>query len=158
MNGMTLAGLNEFSSGIVFEWNGQEQFVLFEVPAERGDVSGFKYLSFRAAQSTRHPLTTAVREDLTFSVQLVDANGRSGTICIGAYGGGIEEPYQRRRCGAGVGWANEFETIRIPLRDFLAMGTRVDLTDIIGVGFLAGPLHGSNEGRIGLDEIEFTSE
>jgi hypothetical protein len=89
MNGMTLAGLNEFSSGIVFEWNGQEEFVLFEVPADRGDVSGFEYLSFRAAQSTRHPLTVVALEDLTFSVQLVDANGRSGTICIGAYGGGI---------------------------------------------------------------------
>jgi len=158
MNGMTLAGFLEFSSGITFEWNGQEEFVLFEVPADRRDISGFRYLSFRAAQSTRHPLTTAVLEDLTLSVQLVDAEGRSGTICIGAYGGGIEEPYQRRRCGGGRGWANEFETIRIPLRDFLAMGTRVDLTDIVGVSFLTGPAHGSPEGRIGLDEIEFTNE
>jgi hypothetical protein len=38
------------------------------------------------------------------------------------------------------------------------MGTRLDLTNLVGVSFLAGPTHGSHEGRIGLDEIEFTSE
>jgi len=49
--------------------------------------------------------------DLTFDVRLRDSQGGSSTINIGAYGGGIEEPYQRTGCGSGTGWANEFETI-----------------------------------------------
>jgi hypothetical protein len=101
-----------------------------------------------------------VLEDLDLSVELIDHNGRSSRIRIGAYGGGIEEPYQRPRCGGlGLrGWANEFETIRIRLEDFKSDGRPLDLTRIGVVGFLMGPSFGSPEGRIGLDEIEFTVE
>jgi hypothetical protein len=159
-NGMTLAGPGDSSYGSIVRWNaGSEgRYLLFEVKEGMGDFTAHDFLSFRAAQTTRHPLTDLELGDLTFSVQLWDAFGNSSTISIGTYGGGIEEPYQRRFCGSGVGWANEFETVRIPLRDFTAGGRALALDSIAGVAFLFGGRFGSDFGRIGLDEIELTSE
>ena len=136
--------------------SGTDESLLFEMPAGRADLSGFTHLGFRATQATRHPFTRSESGDLTFGVQLIDARGRQRTICIGAYGGGIEEPYQRGGCGSGRGWANEWETVRIPLRDFTTETPDLDLRRVAAVGFLFGPSHGSFEGRIGLDEIELT--
>ena len=96
--------------------------------------------------------------DLDFAVQLSDSSRRSSTIHIGAYGGGIEEPYQRSTCGNGNGWANEFETIRIPLADFRRDGSQLDLADVVAITFLFGPSHGSMAGRIGLDELVFAGD
>ncbi|MBX3462154.1 MAG: hypothetical protein KF830_03210 [Planctomycetes bacterium] len=123
----------------------------------RPRFSDFTHLSFRAAQASRHPLTTAMLGDLTFSVSLEDELGNQGTIQIGAYGGGIEEPYQRNSdptCGTGSGWNSEFETIRIRLTDFQNNGSGLDLSRVRRVVFRFGPAHGSAQGRIALDEIE----
>jgi hypothetical protein len=158
MNGMTLAGPGDTSAGSVLEWDGTDEWLMFEVPAGLRDLGALRTLSFRAAQSTRHALTTAEAGDLHFSVQLVDSARRASTIRIGAYGGGIEEPYQRGGCGQGNGWANEFETIRIPLADFRRDGNALDLTDVVAITFLFGPSHGSRSGRIGLDEVAFTGD
>jgi hypothetical protein len=122
----------------------------------------FTHLSFRAAQGSRHPLTSAVLEDLTFSVALEDATGNRSWINLGAYGGGIEEPYQRGNgsppCGVGDGWNSEYETIRIRLTDFLNNGSALNLSGVTKVIFGFGPSHGSSFGRIGLDEIELTTK
>jgi hypothetical protein len=122
----------------------------------------FAYLSFRAAQGSRHPLTSAVLEDLTFSVALEDSAGNRSWINIGAYGGGIEEPYQRGNssppCGVGNGWNSEYETIRIRLTDFLNNGSSLNLSAVRKVIFGFGPSYGSSLGRIGLDEIELTTK
>ncbi len=155
MNGMTLAGFGDASSGVTFGWDMVDESLTFELPPGT-DLGQFSHLSFRAAQASRDPLTNAERGDLDFSVQVVDADLDTSTIAISAYGGGIEEPYLRRNCGTGAGWANEFETIRIPLGDFLAEGRPLDLGRAVAVSFLFGPSHGSAQGRIGLDEIEFT--
>jgi hypothetical protein len=128
----------------------------------RPNVGNFAYLSFRAAQSTRHPLTIAPPlGDLTFSVSLEDSAGHIGTINIGAYGGGIEEPYQRSTdppCGTGVGWNSEYETIRIRLTDFCNNGSQVNLDNVKKLIFRFGPTYGSLQGRLGLDEIELTTK
>ena len=128
---------------------------MFEMAGGPTDLRGLEALTFRAAQTTRDVLTNAVQDDLTFSVRLWDAAGVESTIHIGAYGGGIEQPYQRTGCGGGAGWANEFETIRVPLSGFLVNQSGLDLRSIVAVEFLFGPLYGSPEGRICLDEIEF---
>ncbi len=156
MNGMTHARTTDTSRGVVFEWNGGDRFYELEIVPEQRDFSGERYLSFRACQGTRHPYTVAELGDLTFTVSLRDAHGTLGSINIGSYGGGIEEPYQRRGAGDGTGWFNEFETIRIRLTDFLTDGSGLDLTDIAAVRFDFGPSFGSNEGRLGLDEIEIS--
>jgi hypothetical protein len=125
----------------------------------RPNLRDYGFLSFRAAQASRHPLTTAVLGDLTFSVSLEDNLGNQGTINIGAYGGGIEEPYQRNTdppCGTGLGWNSEYETIRIRLTDFCNNGSNVDLSNVRKVVFRFGAGFGSTQGRIGLDEIELT--
>jgi hypothetical protein len=132
------------------------------------DLSDDASLSFRAAQISRHPNTIAAFGDLTFDVVLVDGSGDSSRINIAAYGGGLEEPYQRGGpggsffdCGAGPpGWYAEFETVRIRLSDFLNNGSDVDLTNIVAVRFeFAAPGSGTSPvGRIGLDEIEITRD
>jgi hypothetical protein len=155
---MTLAGPGDSSAGSVLEWDGTDEWLMFEVPAGQRDLTALRTLSFRAAQSTRDPLTTVEAGDLDFAVQLADSARHAGTIRIGAYGGGIEEPYQRGGCGQGNGWGNEFETIRIPLADFRRDGNPLDLTDVVAITFLFGPSYGSPSGRIGLDELAFTRD
>jgi hypothetical protein len=156
MNGMTFAGPGDTSRGCVLEWDSADEWLMLEVPAGMRDLRGLGHLSFRAAQSTRHPLTVAELGGRDVEVQLTDSALRASTIRISAYGGGIEEPYQRGTCGMDVGWANEFETIRIPLADFRRDGVPLNLADVVAVTFLFGPAHGSPVGRIGLDEIELT--
>jgi hypothetical protein len=158
MNGMTWAGPGDDSAGLVLEWNATNEFLAFELPAGHRDLSAFRTLSFRAAQSTRSPETIAALGDLDFEVELWDRRASFSAIRISSYGGGVEEPYQRTGggCGAGAGWANEFETLRIPLADFARDGRLLDLTRVVSVIFRFGPGHGHSVGRIGLDDIELT--
>ena len=97
-------------------------------------------------------------EDLIFTVTLADDAGQSSSIGIGVYGGGIEEPYQRGGFGTGSGWQNEFETIRIRLDDFQRNGQALDLQNLRSVRFEFGSVHGSPEGRLAFDDIEFVKE
>ncbi len=158
-NGMTSGGAGDTTAGITFSWQrNADSHALFEVHREIMDVSKYEYLSFRAAQMTRTPPTVAEFGDVTFGVELFDLFGHSSTVRIDAYGGGIEEPYQRRGCGTGAGWANEWETIRIPLADFTANGRRLETRGVIGIAFHFGERYGSELGRIGLDDIEFTKD
>jgi len=169
-NGFTMdefsgnGGQRSNSFAEVFSFQGAvPSFLTYDLSTatNRPNFGSFAYLSFRAAQSTRHPLTTAVLGDLTFSVELEDGAGHVGTINIGAYGGGIEEPYQRNTdptCGAGVGWNSEYETIRIRLTDFCNNGSHVDLDNVKKLHFRFGPTYGSLQGRLGFDEIELTTK
>ncbi|TAJ18234.1 MAG: hypothetical protein EPO68_08260 [Planctomycetota bacterium] len=156
MNSMTLNGDGtDTSAGVVFDWNNADTYYAYIDPSGGGVPVGlWKLLSFRAAQASRHPNTTAALADLTFDVTLIDVNSVTSRVNIGAYGGGIEEPYQRTSCGTGSGWAAEFETIRIPLQAFAANGSGIDLNKITVIGFEFGPSHGSAVGRIGLDQVE----
>ncbi len=155
MNGMTLGGPADETRVVVFQWNADAFYELEIVPGAR-DLSDDEALMFRACQETRAADTIAELGDLTFTVSLRDGAGVTSRIDIGAYGGGIEEPYQRSGCGMGVGWANEFESIRIRLRDFLHNGSGLDLADVVAVRFDFGPSFGSARGRIGLDDVEIT--
>ena len=158
MNGMTYGRSSDTTRGVVFDWSIGDRYYEWEIiPAER-DLSDDLYLSFRACQGTRHTYTIAVIEDLTFTVTLRDGSGVTSSINIGAYGGGLEDPYQRSGEGSGTGWHNDFESIRIRLTDFLANGSGLDLSDIAAVRFDCGPSWGSNEGRIGVDELMITND
>ncbi|MEO1009539.1 MAG: GC-type dockerin domain-anchored protein [Planctomycetota bacterium] len=151
-NGMTRATGGDDSRGLVFDWNA-DSFIEFEVIAAEADFSNDEFLSFRAAQGTRHPRTTAELRDLTFSVTLIDGDGTESTIQTGVFSGGIEEPYQRTGSGSGAGWQNEYETVRIRLTDFLHNDSGLDLGGISAVRFDFGPSHGSATGRLGIDDI-----
>ncbi len=160
MNGMsrTRPGSIDDPRGVTFSWNGADAAFAYSLIPSQVDVTGFESLSFRACQISRSPETTSQLGDLTFTVTLVDGTGVRSSINIGAYGGGIEEPYQRTGDGSGVGWSNEFETITLKLGDFLRDGTGLDLSDIEQVRFEFGPGFGSAEGRIGFDDVEFRAE
>ncbi len=159
MNGMARGRAEDTNRGAVFEFSASSDhsYSFAIIDAER-DLRDKLYLSFRACQGTRHPETVAALEDLTFSVTLIDGANRSSSINIGAYGGGIEEPYQRGGYGIGIGWQNEFETIRIRISDFLRNGNGLDLSDIRTVRFDFGASFGSPEGRVAIDDIEVTKE
>lgn len=159
MNGMfngVLDGLNE-PRGVTFEWAGDERYYAFEIPAEKRNLLGHKFLSLRATQVSRHPYTktnVVVGDDLSFSVELRDTAGASSRIEIDAYGAGIELPYQRAFVASPGGWANEWETIRIRLQDFRRHNPFINLKEIETIRFLFGGSYGTAQGRIGLDEVE----
>lgn len=159
-NGFTQGMASDATRGLVFEFNGGADVQLeFEVVPAAADVSGFEYLSFRAAQATRHPFTTPALQDTTFTVELRDGAGHVSAIDVGAFGGGLEEPYQRTACGTGAGWGNEFETIRIRLGDFTRGGTGLDLADLAAITFRFGPSFSSPAlGRLGLDDLAFVRD
>ena len=157
MNGMTRARTSDTTRGTVFEWT-SDSFLELAIIAGEADFSDDDFLSFRVAQGTRHPNTTAVNGDTTFTVTLRDTGGVTSSINIGVYGGGAEEPFARSGQGSGTGWANEFETIRIRLTDFLSDESGLDLTMIEAIRFEFGPSFGSDRGRLGLDDVELVSE
>ncbi|MCB1569862.1 MAG: hypothetical protein KDI72_02085, partial [Xanthomonadales bacterium] len=103
-NGATQGSATDSTRGVVFDWTDADRFIEWQVVAGANDFTRFRYFSFRGAQGTQHPNTTAVLGDLTFAVTLRDSSGVVSQINVGAYGGGIEEPYQR-----GGGWHNEME-------------------------------------------------
>ncbi|NNF42292.1 MAG: hypothetical protein HKN62_04455 [Phycisphaerales bacterium] len=159
MNGMSRGRPDDLTRGLVFDWDaGDVAFLEFEVVPALRDVRDFRYLSFRACQGTRHPNTIAVLEDLTFTVTLRDGAGATSSINIGVYGGGVEEPYQRTGSGVGIGWQNEFEAIRIRLTDFRRNDTPLDLSDLAAIRLEFGGGFGSAEGRVAIDDVQFSEE
>ncbi len=155
-NGFTLGNATDTTAGIAVRFSAGDASLSYELQPADHDWTGFETLSFRAAQSPRRGVTTAVLGDALFDVRITDGSGNSSTISIGAYGGGIEEPYQRLGCGIGIGWAAEMETIRLPIRNYLTDSTNVDLSDVRILDFLFGPSHGEAAGFFGLDDIELT--
>jgi hypothetical protein len=160
-NGMTRALSSDDTRGAVFGVSPgpSPNFMLWTVPVGSRDFSAFEYLSFRACQGSRHPLTTARLGDESWIVLLLDELGNSSQIEFSVYGGGIEEPYQRTGSGIGAGWTNEFETVRMRLGDF-ARGrvgeATLDLTRIRLVAFLFQDAGGAISARLGLDDLELT--
>lgn len=152
-NGSTRATSTDSSRGVVFDWTDADRFYEWEVVPARRRFDERVFLSFRGAQGTQHPNTVAALGDLTFSVTLRDGSGTSSSIGIGAYGGGLEEPFQRDG-----GWHNETETIRIRVTDFLNNGSGLDLSDVVAVRLDVGPSRGSARGRIVIDELLLTDD
>lgn len=153
-NGMTRSFKStEKPMGLVFSFD-QPSYLEFAVDPAHRNWTDDEVLTFRACQGTRHPNTTAKLGDLDFLVTLRDANGATSSIQIGAFGGGIEEPYQRvGDFNGGTGWGNEFETIRMRLTDFLADGSGLNLALVEAVRFEFG-IPGSEVGRVGFDSLE----
>jgi hypothetical protein len=153
MNGMTWSSGDALPErGVVFDFDG-DAFLSFEVvPAER-DWRDAIWLSLRACQGTRHPNTVALNDLLSFSVTLVDGQGNESQIGLDNYGR-LAEPYARADNGQGMGWVNEFQTVRVRVSDFAKAGRPLDLSDITTVRLDVGPSAGSAQGRIGLDDLE----
>jgi hypothetical protein len=153
MNGMTWShGDPDGERGAVLSF-GADAYWQVAIPAAGRDWSAGRYLSFRSAQGTRHPYTVSLGDSLHFSATLVDGAGNESSIDFGVYGG-IAQPYARTDGSAGTGWVNEFNTTRIPLEAFQRDGTPLDLSDIAFLRFDFGPSHGSDQGRVGFDDIE----
>jgi hypothetical protein len=155
MNGMTRARDNDITNGVVFDWLAPA-WIEWAVPPDQADVADLGWLSLRACQGTRHPLTITALEDLTFSIQLRDTSGTVSSIDVSAYDGGVEEPYQRTGEGNGIGWGNEFETLRLRLLDFRSQSPALNLRSLAAVRLVFGEGASSTVGRLALDDLEFT--
>ncbi len=152
-NGMSRAGGNlDQYLGIVFSWD-DPRFLQWDLEGSALDVRSYDFVAFRAAAIARHPLTVAELGDIVFDVTLVDRWGNTSTVRTGAYGGGVEEPYQR-----GGGWSNDFEAHRIRLTDFVADGRNLDLTRLAAIRLEFAQPGASTQGAIGIDDLEFTVE
>jgi hypothetical protein len=158
-NSFTEGSAADTTRGAVFEWDGVgDRTLTFDLVGAGTNGTNWDFLSFRAAQASRDNYTIAALGDLTFTVTLKDGSANSSTIGIGAWGGGVEEPYQRTSCGTGAGWAAEFETIRVRLSDFANNGSGLDMTDLASITFTFGPGAGSSVGRLGFDDLELTND
>ena len=127
------------------------------------DFRTYDHLSFRAAQIPRHPHTLSSIGDLKFKVELEDGSGTTSAIKIQAYKGGIDDPYGRKHFNEpaenDLGWAMEFETIRIRLTDFTHdAGAALNLSDISTVRFLFGGTAGPNKGALAIDQVEVLND
>ncbi len=159
LNGMTRGRDADVGRGGVFQFTGGSSvYYDFSILPAARDFTAATWLSFRAAQITRHPETIAELADVTFTVTLIDAGGARGSIAIGPYSGGIEEPYQRTGYGDGTGWQNEFQAIRLRVADFARDGSALDLTNIVAVRFEFSSAFGSSRGALGIDDIELVKE
>ncbi|MCZ6597636.1 MAG: hypothetical protein O7B99_08365 [Planctomycetota bacterium] len=159
MNGMTrYDDSGDSGRAVVFDWTSPGTWFYEQgiIPAER-DLSDDAFLSFRACQGTRHPETDALDAPLALTVTLRDTSGVESSILTANYGA-IERPYKRAGSGAGVGWANEFSTVRLRLTDFLTNGSGLDLSSIEALRFELGGTLGSARGRLALDDIEIIRE
>lgn len=159
MNGMTQAWeADDVETGVVFDWTvGENKSYAFDVAPAHADFSDDAHLSFRVCQGTRHPETVALGGPLDFTVVLRDASGNESAISTASYGG-VSWPYPRTGCGSGFGWANEFNTLRIPVTDFVTDGVALDLRSIERIEFRFGEAWGSERGRIGLDDVHLDRE
>jgi hypothetical protein len=146
-NGMTRARHDgDAAHAVVFDWGAA---AFYEQEVVDGDFSGQAFLSFRAAQGTRHPETVMLAGPLSFTVTLRDEAGVESSIAVA----GIPAPYARDGFGAGAGWQNEFVTVRLQLADF-TVDSELDLSRIAAVRFDFGGGLGSAHGRIALDDLE----
>lgn len=152
-NGATQGEATDTTRGVVFDWTDADRFYEWQVPASNRNFSNFIFLSFRAAQGTRHPNTLAAPGYLNFTVTLRDGSGATSAIKIGAYGGGLVQPYARDG-----GWHNEMKTIRIRTTDFLNNASALNLTDVVAVRLNFGPTFGSSKGRIVVDDVMLTND
>ena len=148
MNGMTQSegepGIA--ARGAVFSVQADSSW---EVALPAGIAPEHRALAVRIAQSTRHPLTVALDDSFDFSIALVGSSGAT-VVATAAYGT-VPAPYRRGGAGTGIGWANEFSTVRIPLVDFETAGA--DLSDVVAIRLSFGPSFGSATGRIAIDDL-----
>jgi hypothetical protein len=137
MNGMTWSESGDAnpSGGAVLDWDvGDTSDLTFDLVPEASDWTGFTSLSFRACQGTRHPYTVDLADMLSFTVEVEDADGNTSDIDFRA------------------------QTVRIPIAEFAARGTAIDLSRVAKLRFRFGDAYGSPEGRIGLDDVMLLQE
>lgn len=157
MNGMVLGCRDESPHGAIIEWApGPLSFIEFAVLPSHGDLRDFEALSLRACQATRHLQTDTLAGPLSFAVTLTDRFGQTARISTASYGL-VPRPYLRTGVGPGIGWIDEFATVRIPLADFASNGSGVELGAIRKLRLEFGGPGSSQRGRMGLDDVEFTA-
>ncbi len=158
MNGMTLAeDSDDLSRGVVFQWE-EDSVYRTEVPPGLRDLRRWTWLSLRACQGTRHPLTDELDAPLSFSAVLVDGAGQEASLAMAPFGQLVTRPYQRGGYGTGTGWSNEWNTLRLRLDAFTATNPDLDLSDVVAVELRFGPSYGSEIGRLGLDDLMFVGD
>lgn len=155
MNGATQALLTDPSArGLVFSWSEPGRSLRFLAPTS-WDLSSLHSLQLRAAQGTRHPETVELAGPVSFQVSLVDASGAASALPTALYGT-VRAPYLRGGDGPGLGWSNEFATIRLRLADFRQGERELDLGQITELRLDFGLDGDPEQGRLMIDDLVFT--
>ena len=152
-NGMTRARPGDDTPRcLVLEWGrGEVGRLSFALPESR-PLHPEDRLRFRVCQGTRHPHTVQRGGPLSFTVSLVDSEGRASRVRSESYGE-VVAPYPRAGFGRGTGWGNEFTSFEIPVGDFTADRRAFDLSSVVAVQFEFGEEFGSARGRVGFDDL-----
>ena len=158
MNGMTQAETpNDESKGNIFDWNsGEQKFIEYTIDPTENDWRDDHFLTFRACLGTRH-VNSILSNPLTFTVTIEDSAGATSSINFGSYGG-LSRPYSRGGAGYGLGWANEYNLVRLRIVDFENDGSAIDLAHISALRFEFGSDFGSSKGRVGFDDVQLTKD
>jgi hypothetical protein len=135
------------TKGAIFDWNGTAFEYCFALAKTEQDLSDDAALQFITCQQADHPETLASHSARNLTVTLLDAKGGRSSINTRSLGG-IDKTHLR-----GGGWGSAFKTYRIPLPAFVANGSGLDLQHIREIRFEFGSDHGSQQGRLGLDNI-----
>jgi hypothetical protein len=152
MNGMTQGCCTgDQDRGAVFQWEEESQ-IEWALPDDMSNLHEFGYLSIRAAQGSRHGLTTSLDGPLDFTITLIDESGTESSIWTGDLGQ-ITTPYARGGLGSGAGWSNEFNTIRIRMASFEDAEPTLNLDFIEAIRLDLGGDHGTPYGRLGIDDL-----
>jgi len=152
MNGMTQGCCSgDNNRGVIFQFD-EDATVSWTLHSTVTDWTPFEMLSLRAAQGTRHPNTMSLDDDLSFSIRVVDSSGNAAELWLGQLGE-VTRPYPRTGLGGGVGWSNEFNTMRVRLSDLTEINPALDLSVMAEFHIELGPSYGSETGRLAIDDI-----
>ncbi len=147
MNGATQSDAdgNDAERGVVFGFDSDASWEV-DLPTPT-DLSTFDDLIVDVAQGTRHPDTLQLAGPLSLTVVLIDSQGIEAALPTPGYAD-IPTPYARDE-----GWINAFQSVRIPLVDFLATQPDFDRSQVQTVRLAFGPSFGSDRGRVLLQRI-----
>jgi hypothetical protein len=157
MNGMTQATSDpsDVEAGVVFDWDGKDATYELQLPKGSYDLRAYGLPLVPCGAGNATPEHGRARRTVVVHGRARRRTGRRvggrRLVVRRAHG-----DLPATRYGAGEGWANEFNTIRIPVTAFDADGRAIDLGDIRTIRFAFGPSYGSELGRIGLDDVEVT--
>lgn len=141
MNGMTFAhdeSMPDAARGVVFDWTGDAHWT---VGMPDSLPEGATHLQVDLTQGTRHPHSVG---PLELDLVLEDGSGHRASLRTRPYGA-IPLPYDREG-----GWASAFDSLVIPIADFVAREPDLDPSDLRTFALEVGPGHGSARGRLGV--------
>ena len=146
------------TKGVRLKWNPISAYYKTEIPSGMGDVSGWKFLSFRVCQKVGSSFNPAGQlQDM--HVRLTDGVGNSRSVQVSYYSD-IPFPYQPEYVPADdasevPNTKSALKTIRIPLYSWTTQCGEYEAVNLNDVAFIKFEFDVNPNGDIEMDDIEF---